>query len=100
MTVEKQEELLFQINGKLSEINTKLDTINSIIIKHESRITNLEITITKHLTEYETKGEVVVKDDGFKNDMLKLLAKALIISITSIASLCGAGSLLCKIWGN
>lgn len=97
MTAEKQEELLFAINGKLSEINTKLDTINSIIIKHESRITNLETAMTKHLAEVSNK---TTNDDSFKSDMLKLLAKALVISITSVASLCGASSLICKVFAN
>lgn len=34
--------LLFEINGKVEAINAKIDSLNDMILKHESRITMLE----------------------------------------------------------
>lgn len=45
----------------------------------------------------ESKG--IKKDDDFKTEMLKLLGKCLMIGLTAIASLVGAGGLLQKIFG-
>lgn len=47
------------------------------LTEHESRITRLESS-----------------PSSFKDDMLKLLAKALIISLTCLGAVVGAGSLL------
>ena len=40
------------------------------------------------------------KDDDFKTELLKLLAKCLLIGLTAICSLAGAGGLLAKILGS
>lgn len=34
--------MLFDINGRLAAIESKLDTFSDTILKHEARLTNLE----------------------------------------------------------
>lgn len=84
MTNGKIEEMLFDINGTLCKIETRLSSVVEILTQHEHRITTLEKT---------------GNGDGFKVEMLKLLGKCLIIALTSIATLVGAGSLLSKVFG-
>lgn len=98
MTDERVEEVLFGINGKLSSIETKLDSMGENILKHESRLTQLESKVNTHLAQSEVKSEVK-SDDSFKTDMMKLLGKCLVIALTSIATLVGSGSLLMKVLG-
>lgn len=42
MTDDRVEELLFDINGKLSAISTKLDSVSDLAMNHETRIRGLE----------------------------------------------------------
>lgn len=85
MDDDKITELIIQIKTSLASIETKVDGIQTTLQNHESRIQNLE-----------------KKDSGdpsFKNDMLKLLAKALLVSVCGFATLAGAGSVIAKIFG-
>lgn len=87
MTEEKIEEFLFQINGTLSKIETKLGSVCEVMAQHENRITNLE------------NNRLANKSDGtWKNELLMLLAKSVIIGLTVISSLVGASSLLDKVF--
>ena len=82
MNNSKLEEMLFDINGTLCKIETRLSSVVEILTQHEHRITTLE-----------KKGS----GDGFKVEMAKLLGKCLVIALTSIAALVGAGGLLAKL---
>ena len=42
MTDDRVEELLFDINGKLAAISTKLDAVSELSMNHETRIRGLE----------------------------------------------------------
>lgn len=90
MTDEQIDKVLFEMNGKLSSIATKLDSLSESILKHEARITNLE----NRLNDFGSS-----KNESIKDKMLELMAKCLIIGLVSIASLAGAGGILTKIFG-
>lgn len=79
-------ELIISIKTSLASIETKVDGIQTTLQNHESRIQNLEKT--------DSSG-----DSTFKNDILKLLAKAILISVCGFATLAGAGSIIAKIIG-
>ena len=85
MTDERVEEVLFDINGKLSAISTKLDTLSGVVVGHESRIQKLEDAAAKADSGTE---------DSFKTEMLKLLAKSVMIGLVVIASLTGASNIV------
>lgn len=91
MTEEKIEEFLFQINGTLSKIETKLGSVCEVLAQHENRITNLENNRNGQLQKASN-------DEGkWKNELLMLLAKSVIIGLTAISSLVGASSLISQV---
>ena len=87
MTNDRLEEIVLKFTAAISELNANMKTTLEKLINHEARLSILE---------KETK-----KDDSgsdFKEELLKLLSKAVIISITTVASLAGAGGLLIKLF--
>ena len=80
---EKITEFIISINTRLASIDAKLDNVQSQLKDHSERIRRLESV------EPRVRG-----GDDFKSDMLKLLAKGLVVSILVIASLTGAGGIL------
>lgn len=87
MTDDRLEEIVLKFTAAISELNANMKTTLEKLTNHEARLSILEM---------ETK-----KDDSgsdFKEEMLKLLSKAVIISITTVASLAGAGGLLIKLF--
>ena len=86
MMDDKITEFIIRIETKLSSIETKVDGIQTTLQNHESRIQNLEKNDQSN-------------DSSFKNDILKLLAKAILISVCGFATLAGAGSVIAKING-
>ena len=89
MNDEKITELIIGISSKLGSIESKLTSVCESMLKHENRLTKLE----DRISDIQTKGA------PFKDDLLKLLVKCLMVSAVTIASLAGAGSLLGKISG-
>lgn len=87
MNEDKLTELIITIKTSLASIETKVDGIQTTLQNHESRIQNLEKTDSSD-------------DSTFKNDILRLLAKAILISVCGFATLAGAGSVIAKILGN
>ena len=85
MTNSKLEEMLFDINGTLCKIESRLSSVVEILTQHEHRIITLE--------KQGNSGS-----DSFKTEMAKLLGKCLVIALTSIAALVGAGGLLAKLF--
>ena len=93
MTDDRVEELLFDINGKLAAISTKLDAVSDLAMNHETRIRGLE----ENMKEIQSSGKEPkdnTKEESFKAEILKLLAKALLIAIVAIGSLTGATSMM------
>lgn len=82
MTQEKIEEVLFDISKTLSKIETKLSGVCEVLSNHEHRITTLESNKSSS------------NNNNWKNQLLMLLAKSLIIGLTTICTLVGGSSLL------
>ena len=96
MTGNKIEELLMELLQKVSSIDTLLTNSQSILRDHEHRIDVLE----RHPSnQKEFKGVMLnTKDSDIKSSLLLLLAKSLLISLVSIGSLAGAGTILSAIF--
>ena len=95
MTGNKIEELLVELLQKVSSIDTLLNNSQSILRDHEHRIDVLERN-----PSIKTGGQDVMsntKDSDIKSNLLLLLAKSLLISLVSIGTLAGAGTILSNI---
>lgn len=90
MNDERVEELLFTISNKLSSIEAKVTSTQETLVRHESRITSIEDKIGNC---YRSKKN----DSSLKDQLLALLAKSVVIALTALATLAGAGSMLPKI---
>lgn len=93
---------IVEISQQLGAISSKLDSVCNSLLAHEGRISRLEETIAKMNGQSGQSGQSGQKgnknDDDFKTDLLKLLAKSLVIGLTIIASLTGASGLVKQIW--
>jgi Mg2+ and Co2+ transporter CorA len=103
MTNEKLTDTILEISSKISSLEATLISINhntekmlEQILAHEQRITTLE---QFHKPQNIVPQNTTNKDESFKNDMIKLLCKAILIAGISIASLSGAGGIIAKIFG-
>ena len=96
MTGNKIEELLMELLQKVSSIDALLTNSQSILRDHEHRIDVLE----RHPSnQKEFQGVMLnTKDGDIKSSLLLLLAKSLLISLVSIGSLAGAGTILSAIF--
>lgn len=83
MTQDKITDIIIKLTGELSELNANMRSVLERLSNHEQRLTSLE-----------TK-----KEEGWKNQLLMLLAKASVIGAVAIAGLAGAGSIVAKIFG-
>lgn len=95
MTGNKIEELLVELLQKVSSIDALLTNSQSILRDHEHRIDVLERHPSIQIGDKDVMSST--KDSDIKSKLLLLLAKALIISLVSIGSLAGAGTILSKI---
>ena len=94
MNDERVEELLFSISGKLSSIEAKVTATQETLLRHESRITSIEDKIGNC---YRSNNGNNKNDSSLKDQLLALLAKSVVIALTALATLAGAGSILPKI---
>ena len=78
-------DILLEIKSQVSSLESKIVIFSDTLVKHEHRITELE----SKRTEKETSSK-----SSFKEELLKLLAKCLLVALTGLASLAGASSLL------
>ena len=78
-------DILLEIKSQVSSLESKIVIFSDMLLKHEQRITELESKRTEK--EPSSKG-------SFKEELLKLLAKCLLVALTGLASLAGASSLL------
>ena len=90
MNDERVEELLFTISNKLSSIEAKVTSTQETLLRHESRITSIEDKIGNCYRSNKN-------DSSLKDQLLALLAKSVVIALTALATLAGAGSILPKI---
>lgn len=95
MNEEKITEYFIDISTKLGSIQQNLSDLSETILKHESRLTLLEQNFHKHLLDVAN----INNNSSFKNDVIKLLCKCLLIGSVTIASLSGAGGILKMIFG-
>ena len=95
MTGNKIEELLVELLRKVSSIDALLTNSQSILRDHEHRIDVLE----RHPSNQTGVKDVMssTKDSDIKSSLLLLRAKARLISLVSIGSVAGAGTILSKI---
>ena len=91
MNEEKITEYFIDISTKLGSIQQNLSDLSETILKHESRLTLLEQSFHKHLLEVANNSN---NNSSFKNEIIKLLCKCLLIGSLTIASLSGAGGIL------
>lgn len=84
--MDEQTKLFIEISRNLGEMNSKLGSLCETIAKHEVRLTELE-------------REKRVSTTDWRNGVIELLVKALIIGLVSVASLAGGGSILFKVFG-
>ena len=89
MTQNDLTKIAFEISTNIASLNSKFDSVMAKLADHEARLHSLE--------QYEYAP--IKKDDTFKTELLKLLAKSTIISLVVIGSLTGASSLIGKILG-
>lgn len=97
MNEEKITEYFIDISTKLGSIQQNLSDLSETILKHESRLTLLEQSFHKHLLE--VANNINNNNSSFKNEVIKLLCKCLLIGSVTIASLSGAGGILKMIFG-
>lgn len=83
MNDEKMTEFLIELNGQLQALNANMRNVLDKLTNHEQRLTSLEQK----------------KEDGWKTQLLMLLAKAIVIGGVAIAGLAGVGGILSKIFG-
>ena len=86
MTQTDLTKLAFEISNNLAALNSKFETVISKLADHEARLHQLE-----HTNEVEN-------DQNFKDELLKLLAKTVTISIVVLGSVVGAGGALSKLF--
>ena len=94
MTGNKIEELLVELLQRVSSIDTLLTNSQSILKDHERRIDVLERNPSNQIGKDTTSS---TKDGDIKSNLLLLLAKSLLISLVSIGTLAGAGTILSNI---
>lgn len=96
MNEEKITEYFIDISTKLGSIQQNLSDLSETILKHESRLTLLEQNFHKHLLEVANN---INNNSSFKNEVIKLLCKGVLVGSVTIASLSGAGGILKMIFG-
>ena len=96
MNEEKITEYFIDISTKLGSIQQNLSDLSETILKHESRLTLLEQNFHKHLLDVANNSNT---PSSFKNEIIKLLCKGVLVGSVTIASLSGAGGILKMIFG-
>ena len=78
-------DILLEIKSQVSSLESKIVIFSDMLVKHEHRLTELESKSTDKQSSSKS---------NFKEDLLKLLAKCLLVALTGLASLAGASSIL------
>jgi hypothetical protein len=88
MTQEDLTKIAFDISNSLAALNANMESVLSKMADHENRIHILE--------QYHPATN---KDNSFKDELLKLLAKATTIGLVIIGCLTGASGIISKMFG-
>lgn len=94
MTSEDLTKIAFDISNSLAALNANMESVLEKMADHENRLHTLE------QSQIQTTNTIVNnKDDDFKTEILKLLARAVTIGLVVIGSLTGAGTIISKMFG-
>ena len=93
MTSEDLTKIAFDISNSLAALNANMESVLEKMADHENRLHTLE------QSQIKTTTTVNNKDDDFKTEILKLLARAVTIGLVVIGSLTGAGTIISKMFG-
>lgn len=83
---EDQSRILIQISQQLGEIFGEMKSVLGQLARHEERLTKLE--------SVKIDASCVQTKDSFKDELLKMLAKCLLVAITAIGSLVSAAPII------
>ena len=86
MNQENLTKIAFEISNNLAALNSKFETVIQKLSDHETRLHQLE-----HNNQVEN-------DQNFKEELLKLLAKTVTISIVVLGCVVGAGGAISKMF--
>ena len=93
MTSEDLTKIAFDISNSLAALNANMESVLSKMADHENRLHTLE------QSQIQTTTAANNKEDDFKTELLKLLARAVTIGLVVIGSLTGASSIISKMFG-
>ena len=93
MTSEDLTKIAFDISNSLAALNANMESVLSKMADHENRLHTLE------QSQIQTTTAANNKEDDFKTELLKLLARAVTIGLVVIGSLTGAGTIISKMFG-
>lgn len=94
MTSEDLTKIAFDISNSLAALNANMESVLAKMADHENRLHTLEQSQIQTTTT-----TVNNKDDDFKTELLKLLARAVTVGLVVIGSLTGAGTIISKMFG-
>ena len=83
---EEQSRILIQISQQLGEIFGEMKSVLEQLARHDERLTKLE--------NVKSDAVCIQAKDSFKDELLKMLAKCLLLTITAIGSLVGAAPII------
>ena len=86
---EDQSRILIQISQQLGEIFGEMKSVLEQLARHEERLTKLE--------NVKSDAVCIQAKDSFKDELLKMLAKCLLVAVTAIGSLIGAAPIISQI---
>ena len=78
--------ILIQISQQLGEIFGEMKSVLGQLARHEERLIKLE--------SVKIDASCVQTKESFKDELLKMLAKCLLVAITAIGSLVGAAPII------
>lgn len=93
MTSEDLTKIAFDISNSLAALNANMESVLAKMADHENRLHTLE------QSQIQTTATTANKENDFKTELLKLLARAATIGLVVIGSLTGASGIISKIFG-
>lgn len=85
---------IITLNKSIGCLTAKIESFCDTLTKHEIRLLELE----KKQTECSMKEKCAnASKETLKDELLKLLAKGLVVAVLTIGSLTGAGTIISKI---
>lgn len=93
----KLTECVFEISSNLAALRANMDTVLSKMNDLDHRLTILETKV--YSTQNNTNNTNNTNNKNFKDELIMLLAKSVIIGLTIIGSLSGVGTIIAKMFG-